>query len=305
MRIFSNTNFDFMAKRRFAYIISGVVLLAGFASIIVKGVSFGLDFTGGTELIFRFPRPVEIGELRSMISGANIGTFEIKSFGESTDYIIRTEQQGVGGEISNKVKDLLNSKFENKIVLLQENRVEAKIGSEMRTDAIIAVFVALIGILAYIGFRFKFIFGLGAVLALFHDVLLTLGLVSIFTGLIPGLNLEFDQTMIAAFLTLVGYSINDTGIVFDRVRENLKLFKTAEFQETINKSVNRTLSRTIVTGFTTMLAMVALLLFGGEPTRGFAFTMVIGISVGTYSSVFVASAMTLDWTLYRKAKITF
>jgi len=305
MRIFSNTNFDFMAKRRFAYIISGVVLLAGFASIIVKGVSFGLDFTGGTELIFRFPRPVEIGELRSMISGANIGTFEIKSFGESTDYIIRTEQQGVGGEISNKVKDLLNSKFENKIVLLQENRVEAKIGSEMRTDAIIAVFVALIGILAYIGFRFKFIFGLGAVLALFHDVLLTLGLVSIFTGLIPGLNLEFDQTMIAAFLTLVGYSINDTVIVFDRVRENLKLFKTAEFQETINKSVNRTLSRTIVTGFTTMLAMVALLLFGGEPTRGFAFTMVIGISVGTYSSVFVASAMTLDWTLYRKAKITF
>ncbi len=305
MRIFSNTNFDFMAKRRFAYIISGVVLLAGFASIIVKGVSFGLDFTGGTELIFRFPRPVEIGELRSMISGANIGTFEIKSFGESTDYIIRTEQQGVGGEISNKVKDLLNSKFENKIVLLQENRVEAKIGSEMRTDAIIAVFVALIGILAYIGFRFKFIFGLGAVLALFHDVLLTLGLVSIFTGLIPGLNLEFDQTMIAAFLTLVGYSINDTVIVFDRVRENLKLFKTAEFQETINKSVNRTLSRTIVTGFTTMLAMVALLLFGGEPTRGFAFTMVIGIIVGTYSSVFVASAMTLDWTLYRKAKITF
>ncbi|MDH7515561.1 MAG: protein translocase subunit SecF [Bacteroidota bacterium] len=305
MRILKHTNIDFMGKRRLFYVLSAVVILAGFLSILFRGLEFGLDFTGGTELIFRFPRPVKIEEIRSLMSNAKIGTFEIKSFGSETDYIIRTEQQGVGGAISNKVKDLLNAKFDNKMVLLQENRVEAKIGSEMRRDAVIAVLVALIGILLYIAFRFKFVFGLGAVVALFHDVLLTLGFVSIFTGVIPGLNLEFDQAMIAAFLTLVGYSINDTVVVFDRVRENLKLFKTADFADTINKSVNRTLSRTILTGFTTLITMIALLFFGGEPTRGFAFTMSIGIITGTYSSVFVASAMTLDWVTYRKTKITF
>ncbi|MBI5645784.1 MAG: protein translocase subunit SecF [Ignavibacteriae bacterium] len=305
MRILHDLNVNFMGKRKLMYMLSGVIILAGFISILVRGLAFGLDFTGGTELVFRFPRAVEIGELRSMLAGANVGTFEIKSFGKDTDYIIRTQQLGVGGKISNEVKDLMNKNFDNKMVLLQENRVEAKIGSEMRQDAVIAIFAALVGILLYIAFRFKFVFGIGAVVALFHDVLLTLGVVSLSTGLIPGLNLEFDQAMVAAFLTLIGYSINDTVIVFDRVRENMKLFKTADFEETMNKSVNKTMSRTILTGGTTILTMIALLLFGGEPTRGFAYAMTIGVITGTYSSVFVASAMTLDWVTYRKSKITF
>ncbi len=304
MRIFHNLNVDFMSKRQLFYMISGLVILAGIVSVVIKGLSFGLDFKGGTELVVRFPRAVEIGELRGIMSTANLGAFEIKSYGADTDYIIRTEQKGVGDVVSRKVQEHLMTKF-SKIELLSENRVEAKIGAEIRQKAVVAIFVALLGILAYIGFRFKFIFAIGTVLALFHDVLLTLGLVSIFTNVIPGLNLEFDMAMVAAFLTLVGYSVNDTVIVFDRVRENLKLFKTADFTSTVNKSVNATMSRTIMTGGTTMLAMIALLFFGGEPTRGFAFTMTIGVLVGTYSSIFVASSLTVDWVKARKSNITF
>jgi preprotein translocase subunit SecF len=304
MRIFHNLNINFMGRRKLFYMVSGLIILVGIVSLVIKGLSFGLDFKGGTELVLRFPRPVQIGELRSLMDQANLGSFEVKSFGAETDYVIRTEKKGVGNTVSKGVQEYLSAKF-GKIIVLQENRVEAKIGSEMRVSAIFAIFMSLIGILVYIAFRFKFIFGVGAVVALFHDVLLTLGLVSIFTGLIPGLNLEFDMAMIAAFLTLIGYSINDTVIVFDRVRENLKLFKTADFQSTVDKSVNTTMSRTILTSTTTLVSMIALLFFGGEPTRGFAFTMVIGIITGTYSSVFVASAMTVDWVKVRKATITF
>lgn len=294
-----------MGKRKLFYFVSGAIIAIGFVAILVKGITFGLDFKGGTELIYRFPRTVEIGELRKILETANLGSMEIKSYGQATDYIIRTERKGQGQQIANDTKAALDKAFPTGVTLLGKTQVEAKIGSEMRQDAIIAIFAALIGILLYIAFRFKFIFGIGAVVALFHDVLLTLGLVVIAYGLIPGLNLEFDLAMVAAFLTLVGYSINDTVIVFDRVRENLKLFKTEEFGSTINKSVNQTMNRTILTSFTTLITMVALLFFGGEPTRGFAFTMTLGIITGTYSSVFVASAMTLDWVKYKKAKVTF
>jgi len=305
MRIFTKLNLNFMGKRRIFYLVSGLILLSGIISILLKGVSFGLDFKGGTELVLRFPRVVGIGELRTIMNEANMGSFEIKSFGAETDYIIRTERKGVGERISTDIKTTLAKHFNGRIELLQENRVEAKIGAEIRRDAVMAIFFALVGILVYIGFRFKFVFAVGAVVALFHDVLLTLGLVSIFTNVIPGLNLEFDQAMVAAFLTLIGYSINDTVIVFDRVRENLKLFKTGEFGSIMNKSINATMSRTILTSATTLVTMIALLVFGGEPTRGFAFTMTIGILTGTYSSIFVASALTLDWVKTRNAKITF
>lgn len=305
MRVFHNLNLDFMGKRNMFYMISAIVIAVGLASIIFKGIEFGLDFKGGTEVVVRLPRAVEIGDLRSMMKQANMGSVEIKSFGTDTDFIIRTEQKGVGATISDNIKAVLNQNFKQGIEILQENRVEAKIGSEIRRDAVVAIFFALIGILIYIAFRFKFIFALGSVAALFHDVILTLGLVSLFTGVIPGLNLEFDQAMVAAFLTLVGYSINDTVIVFDRVRENLKLSKTAALEPLMNKSINTTMSRTVLTGSTTLFTMLALLIFGGEPTRGFAFTMSIGVLVGTYSSVFVASAMTLDWVKARNTKITF
>ena len=305
MRIFQNLNVDFMGKRKVFYAVSAVILLIGLVSIFVKGIQFGLDFKGGTEVVVRLPKAVSIGELRTIMREAKMGSIEVKSFGTDTDFIIRTDQKGVGSTISDQIKDALTTHFNHSIEVLQENRVEAKIGSEIRRDAVIAVFFALIGILVYIGFRFKFIFAVGTVAALFHDVILTLGLVSIFTDLIPGLNLEFDQAMVAAFLTLVGYSVNDTVVVFDRVRENLKLFKTSALEPLMNKSINTTMSRTILTGLTTLLVMMALMFFGGEPTRGFAFVMTIGLFTGTYSSIFVAGALTLDWAKSRNAKITF
>lgn len=306
MRIFKDLNIDFMGKRKNFYIISAIVLAAGFASLFLKGIEFGLDFKGGTEVVVRFPRALEINELRSWMNEADMGSIEIKSFGSDTDWIIRTDQKGVGTAVSDRIKEVLMNHFpEQGITLLQENRVEAKIGSEMRRDSIVAIFFALIGILIYIGFRFKIIFAVGAVLALFHDVFLTLGIISIFTGLIPGLNLEFDQAMVAAFLTLVGFSVNDTVVIFDRVRENLKLFKSSAFEPVLNKSINTTMNRTVMTSVTTLIAMLALLFFGGEPTRGFAFAMSVGVLTGTYSSIFVASALTLDWTKSRNAKITF
>lgn len=306
MKIFKELNVDFMAKRKMFYLFSAIVIFAGFVSLFVKGIEFGLDFKGGTEVVVRFPRALEINELRGWMNAADMGSIEIKSFGTDTDWIIRTDQKGVGTQVSDRIKAVLSEHFPDQgITLLQENRVEAKIGSEMRRDSIVAIFFALIGILVYIGFRFKFIFAVGAVVALFHDVLITLGLVSIFTGLIPGLNLEFDQAMVAAFLTLVGFSVNDTVVVFDRVRENLKLFKSSAFEPILNKSINTTMSRTVLTSLTTLITMLALLFFGGEPTRGFAFAMTIGVITGTYSSIFVASALTLDWTKSRNAKITF
>jgi len=306
MRIFKDLNIDFMGKRKIFYVVSAVVLFVGFVSLFLKGIEFGLDFKGGTEVVVRFPRAMEINELRSWMMAADMGSIEIKSFGSNTDWIIRTDQKGVGTTVSDRIKGVLTEHFSaESIELLQENRVEAKIGSEMRRDSVVAIFFALLGILIYIGFRFKFIFAIGAVAALFHDVLLTLGIVSIFTGLLPGLNLEFDQAMVAAFLTLVGFSINDTVVVFDRVRENLKLFKSTAFEPVLNKSINTTMNRTILTSVTTLITMLALLFFGGEPTRGFAFAMAVGVITGTYSSIFVASALTLDWTQSRNAKITF
>jgi len=305
MRIFKNLNIDFMSMRRLFYVVSAIIVVGGIASITFKGIEFGLDFKGGTEVVVRFPRVVEIGELRDIMRGADLGSIEIKTFGSNRDYIVRTEQKGVGTTISDKIKETLEQSFPMGIEVLQENRVEAKIGAEIRRDAVIAIFIALIGILVYIGFRFKLIFAVGAVIALFHDVILTFGLISFFTGIIPGLNLEFGQAMVAAFLTLVGYSINDTVIVFDRIRENLKLFKSSAFEPLINKSINTTMSRTILTSTTTMIAMLSLLFLGGEATRGFAFAMAIGIITGSYSSIFVASALTLDWAKARNIKITF
>jgi len=192
-----------MGKRHILYMVSGLIILAGIVSVAVRGVALGLDFKGGTEVIVRFPQPMEIGTVRGFIDDAKLGSFEVKSFGTKTDWVIRTEQKGQGARISDQIKESLESQVDGKIEILQETRVEAKIGSEIRRDAIIAIFFALLGILVYIGFRFKFIFGIGGVAALFHDVLITFGIVSICNGMF-GLNLEFDQTMIAAFLTLIG-----------------------------------------------------------------------------------------------------
>lgn len=221
---------------------------------------------------------------------------------EENNQISMIVRIGISDWIKIKLHELVEN---NEFQVLREDKVGPKIGDELKQGAIIAVVLSLIVILLYLGFRFKFIFAMGAVAALFHDVLITLGLFSLLYGIFPFLNLEVDLTVVAAFLTLVGYSINDTVVVFDRVRENLKLHKTMDIKELLNMSINRTMSRTILTGVTTLLAILILLLFGGEVLRAFSFTLFFGIIIGTYSSIFVASALVLEYAKRSDKKVEF
>lgn len=381
MRLFENINIDFLGKRKTFYIISVVIIALGLITVFVKGLEYGIDFKGGTEVIVSFNKPVQLADVRSAASQIGIGNVEVKTYGTTAENVlIRTPLQEISQEqfdrivvnikkaieeiipetlysvkdkstnsivftfsspdtakfivdqllskgfqaglfsqeetnrdvivrvgVSDLIREGLKNKFANySFEIIKEDKVGPKIGKELRRDAVIAIFLSLIVILIYLGFRFKFVFGVGAVLALFHDVLVTLGFVSFFNGLIPGLNLEITQSIIAAFLTLVGFSVNDTVVVFDRIRENLKIHKTMDLKDLFNMSINRTLSRTILTSGTVFLVVLALLLFGGEVNRGFAFTFMVGIITGTYSSIYIASAVVYDWTIKRKkGKIEF
>jgi len=302
MRLFGATQINFMGKRRMWYLVSALIIGAGLVSLAVKGLSFGIDFLGGTELIVQFQQPVEIADVRGAMTTIGFGRAEIKTFGSDQDILIRTstiELEG-GGAVGDRLREGLRTAFPNNpFVVLKEDKIGPKIGAELRRDAIYAVLASLVAIWIYIGFRFKFVYGLGAVAALTHDVLLTLGMVSLFDGL---LNLEFDQNMVAAFLTIVGLSVNDTVVIFDRIRENQKIHKTMDLEQLMNRSINETLSRTIITMSTITAVLLVLLLLGGEVNRGFAFALVIGISTGTYSSIYIASAVVLEWVSRTKSK---
>jgi len=208
--------------------------------------------------------------------------------------------------IADWIEDNLQASMpDNPFVVLKEDKVGPKVGSELKEDAVIAVFLSIVVILIYVAFRFKFIFAVGAVVSLFHNVLITLGLFSILYNVIPGLNLEIDLTIVAAFLTLVGYSINDTVVIFDRIRENIKIHKTVPLFDIINKSVNQTMSRTVLTGGTTLLTLLFLSIFGGEVLRAFSFTLFFGIIIGTYSSIFIAGALVYEYANRSKKRIQF
>ena len=295
MRFFGKTNIDFMGKRRILYVVSAAVIGLGMLSLIVKGVNYGIDFLGGTELVVRFQDNVDVGDIRAAMDRSGFTKAEIKTFGSDRDILIRTPEQGEGNAVGDRIRAGLKAQFPaNPFIVQKEDKIGPKIGAELRRDAIYAVLASLVAILLYLGFRFKFLWAAGAVTALFHDVLLTLGLVSIFDGLIPHLNLEFNQTMVAAFLTLVGLSNNDTVVIFDRIRENQKLFKSMDLVALINMSVNQVLSRTIITSGTVFVVLSVLLVFGGEVTRGFAFASLVGIVTGTYSSIYIASALVVE-----------
>jgi preprotein translocase SecF subunit len=300
MRFFGKTNIDFMGQRKIWYTVSASVILLGMVSLAIKGFDYGIDFLGGTELIVRFQEPVTIGDLRAAMDKIGFGKAEIKSFGSPRDILIQTVEQGEGSTIAERIRGGLTERFpQNQFSVLREDKIGPKVGTELRRNAVYAVMASLIAIGIYVGFRFKFIYGVGAVVALFHDVLVTLGLVSICDGM---LNLELNQSMVAAFLTLVGLSMNDTVVIFDRIRENQKIFRNMPLQELMNKSLNETLSRTIITSGTVFVVLIVLLMFGGEVNRGFAFALTIGITTGTYSSIYIASAMALEWSLRGKAQ---
>jgi len=296
MRLFGKTNIDFMGKRKTWYVVSATVIAIGLMSVVFKGFHFGIDFRGGTELVVEFERSVPIGEVRDAMDRAGFARAEIKTFGASNLILIRTIEQAEGAAIADRIKAGLSDYFSAiRQRVVKEDRIGPKIGAELRRDALYAVIAALALILGYIGLRFKFVYGVGAVAATFHDVLVTFGVISILDGISPLLNLEINQNMIAAFLTLVGLSVNDTVVIFDRIRENLKIYRSLTLLEVINRSLNDTLSRTIITSGTVFVVLAILFLFGGEVNRGFAFTMLVGVVTGTYSSIYIASALVIEW----------
>ncbi len=296
MRLFKHTNIDFLGKRRKFYVLSIVLLIVGLGALFFKGIPLGIDFQGGTELQIRFDNVIEVGELRSAMDKSGFAGMEIKSMGSESDYLLRTPLQGEGQTVAEKIQAGIKENIPGKnFQVMRTDKVGPKIGEELRTNAIYAIVFSLLGILIYLALRFQFVYAVGAVIGLFHDVLITVAAVALFDLVFPNLQLEFNQQMLAAFLTLIGFSVNDTVIVFDRIRENIKLFKNEDIEQVMNKSINTTLSRTIITSGTVFLTVLVLFIFGGEVLRSFAFTFAIGVITGTYSSVFISSAIVVDW----------
>jgi preprotein translocase subunit SecF len=304
MRFLHNVNIDFLSKRKIFYIVSAVVIVIGFSIFLIRGINLGIDFKGGTEVLVRFQNDVPIQSVREAMDKSGLIGSEIKTMGSEKDILIRSAEQGEGNIISDKIKEAIKNNVPgNNFEVLRIDKVGPKIGKELRTGAIYATLFSLIAILIYLAFRFEFVYALGAVIALFHDVLVTVGVVAMCEALFPALNLELSLSMVAAFLTLIGFSTNDTVIVFDRIRENIKLYKNENILNVMNKSINSTLSRTIITSGTVFLTVFILFLFGGEVNRSFAFTFLVGIITGTYSSVYIASALVVDikkWQQKRK-----
>jgi preprotein translocase subunit SecF len=290
MQIFTNTNFDFLGKSKPAILHSVVLILIGIGSLIIhKGPSYGIDFLGGTSIALKFEKNISIGEVRSALSKVGLGEAEIKSFGAANEILIRVQEREPGTEIAQVIQTEVSKAFpDNPYAVLTVEKVGPKIGAELRTAAIWAIFISLALILIYISWRFDLKFAVGAIVALFHDVLIPLGVFSL-------LRLDISLAIIAAFLTIVGFSLNDTIVIFDRVRENLKIFRKETYPNIINISLNQTLSRTILTSGTVFIVVVVLYFFGGEVIHDFAFAMIVGVISGTYSTVFIASPIVVEW----------
>ena len=297
MRFIKDTKIDFMGKTGIASVFSAILLVSGITSIIMNGgPRLSIDFKGGTLIAVNYTKSVDINTVRTMLNQVSIdgqifdfSKAEIKHFGDQTNVAVRLPSlENEPEKFSQKFVDKMADAFpdlvpENKTdFILSVEKVGPKIGSELSGDAIMAIISALTLILIYISIRFEFKYAVGAIAALTHDVLITLGIFSI-------LGYEVSLAVIAAFLTIVGYSLNDTIVIFDRVRENVKSLKNATLSSVINESINQSLSRTIITSLTTFFVVLILFLVGGEVIHTFAFAMIIGVIIGTYSSIFVAS----------------
>ena len=279
MRFLSKTNIDFISKQKLTGLLSIVLIIAGIASLIMKGGPLlSIDFTGGTVAQIKFEKPVELGQLRNTLSDYGFKGAEIVEFGSPDEVLIKTQFTGSSSEISEKLTLALGKTF----ILRRVESVGPKIGKELQSDALKAIGLALLLILIYITFRFDRYYALGSVMALIHDVLITLGVFSL-------LDYEINLSIIAAFLTIVGYSLNDTIVVFDRIRENIPKFMKKTLNDVVNISLNQTLNRTVITSLTTMMVVVILFIWGGKVINLFAFALIVGIFIGTYSSLFVAS----------------
>src|SRR5438552_987237 len=301
MHFFRKTNVDFIGKRRVWYFVSIFVTVAGIVWAIFKGVEFGIDFAGGTEVQLKFEKVVKIEDVRGALDKASFHGAEVKFYGSDESGVLVRVREGsagaqAGAQTTKQVQDALEKGIpSNHAQLMQNTHIGAKIGKELQQKALIAVLFTCIVILIYLSFRFKIVYASGAVIAIVHDVLVAFAFAVIFNGIAPWLNLEMNSQLLAAFLTIVGFSVNDTVIIYDRIREDQKKYKGQTLKEIMNRAINETLPRTVITSGTVFLTLVVLFIWGGEVLRGFAFTMLVGVITGTYSSVFVASAISYDW----------
>jgi preprotein translocase SecF subunit len=293
MRILENSNFQFTAARRKGYIFSAILILASLISLGIHGLEVGIDFRGGREFVIDTTDQLDVTAVRATLTEALGAEPEVKTYNGDMLLI-----RAVGNEdvtvVQNRILSAIEADFPGSEPAVEGTyAVSPRFADDLKRGAIYSILGSLLVIFVYILLRFEWRFGVGAVAALFHDVTITLGIFSIFHGFVP-FSLQIDQTIIAAFLTIVGYSLNDTVVVFDRIREYTGIFKSEKYDDIVNKSINNTLSRTLVTSGTTLFVVTVLFIFGGEVLRGFAFALIVGILIGTYSSVFVASPVVLE-----------
>ena len=286
------TNFGFMRFKRVALIVSALACVLSVAFYLGKGLNFGIDFRGGILLEIRTQGPADIGRLRARLNGLGLGEIQLQEFGQVSDVLIRIERQEGDTKDQLKAVEIVKGSLGGTVEYRRVEFVGPKVSKELFWDGVMAVSLAILAILVYIWFRFEWQFGCGAVVALVHDVLSTIGIFAL-------LEFEFNLSTVAAILTIAGYSINDTVVVYDRVRENLRKFKKLPLSDLLNNSINQTLSRTLMTSLTTLLALLSLYFLGGEVIRDFSFAMIWGVIIGTYSSICLAVPVLLYLNIRR------
>jgi len=282
------TNIDFMSKSRIALIFSSILIVASITSLATRGLNFGLDFTGGTLIEVGYASAPDTTQVREQLSNAGFDSV-VQTFGAATDIVVRippSEVEESSAELSTRVLAALSDGVEGNIEMRRVEFVGPQVGDELAEQGILAVIYAMVGVFLYVMFRFQWRFSVGAVAALFHDITIAMGVLSF-------VQIEFDLTVVAAILAVVGYSLNDTIVLFDRIRENFPRYRKRQPVEVVNTSINETLSRTLMTSTTTLIVLFALFYFGGEIIHGFAFTLIVGVVIGTYSSIYVASTVLL------------
>jgi preprotein translocase subunit SecF len=295
--IAADTKIEFVRYRLMAFVLSALLLIGSVGAFISNGLNFGIDFKGGTLIEISSDIEIDIAQLREQLTGLNISEVQIQQFGTPSDALIRVsaDEAAESAEGGLSAVESIRNELQGRFEIRRVEIVGPQVSGELIQTGILAVLAAIVSMLIYIWFRFEWQFSVGAVLALVHDVVLTIGIFSL-------LQLDFNLSILAAILTIVGYSMNDTVVVYDRVRENLRKFKKMPLDDLLNVAINETLSRTVMTSVTTLIALMALYTLGGEVIRGFTFAMIWGVVVGTYSSVFVASPLLLylgvkrDWS---------
>ena len=275
------TNYNFSSKFKNANIFSAILFFTSIILITFKGLNYGIDFKGGTLIELR-SNNTEASSIRDVLKNMDLGDVNVKKFGKEGDYLIKVEQKEDNNKLIPEIKKKLSDNLNSDVNFRRVENVGPKVSAELLQSGIIAISLALAAMLFYIWVRFEWQFSIGSILALFHDVIITLGIFSL-------LSLEINLSIIAAALTIVGYSMNDTVVIYDRIRENLGKFHKLDISDIANLSINETLARTIITSVTTLLALISIFLLGGEILRGFSFAMILGVLIGTYSSIFVAS----------------